>query len=350
MDSYLLPLALNHMVAQLIVTLIYGIYFPVFVAGFRILLRRARQHSQPPRFLLIMSSLIFISTTAFFILTVTRTMNMFFAPQSNLEFILRYDASKWPLEVMGYFLQAFNFTAGNTVLIWRACILWKRSNWVPFGLWALLASQIAISTADAINRSIVLGRLAGTNVSPAMNFHIPSMFISLAVNFIATLFVIAQTWRYRQTLQSTAIRKSSVFEILSLLIECGFCLCTIQLIHAVFTILRGKGPGSLQWIPVPAETFALSAPITPFLVVLAGICPSLIILLTARKDSIGKAYAMSTSMSRSSASASTQQNSGHAEIKFTRKPHIGWSDPGISVSTTTHTMTDQDMPKFHMAV
>ena len=71
------------------------------------------------------------------------------------------------------------------------------------------------------------------------------MFISLGVNLVATLFVVAQTWsfflrtfsiklneRFREYTQavrdSPTSRKSNVFEILSLLVECGFCLCSIQ--------------------------------------------------------------------------------------------------------------------------
>lgn len=193
--------------------------------------RRSRRHTATPKFLLIVSSLVFCSTTTYFLAITVQYLKWFSQlrdvdPENAATALSSFIQFSWPVELVASMLGTFNvrhrssilfpnlrlqFTAGNSVLVWRAAILWKQETFVPRVLWGffccqsgkstssmsteqLLTRRLVISCAAFINQAVVLSRTDGTDTTSFMNLYTPAMFISLVVNLVATLLVVVRTW------------------------------------------------------------------------------------------------------------------------------------------------------------
>ncbi|KAE9406635.1 hypothetical protein BT96DRAFT_915322 [Gymnopus androsaceus JB14] len=170
--------------------------------------------------------------------------------------------SSWPATI--------TLLISDAIVTWRACVVWPTTRLVWYMLIAIMIGNIGVNIAGCIVEDIVLDFLSPISLDLAC------LFISLGVNFIATLAIGLKVWYHHhatQTLYSNRKQKfSPTSRILLLFVESGALFCILQLLIAILTVLGTNAP-----LLSPLEsTFRI---ITEFFTGMTSIYPMAIIIM-----------------------------------------------------------------------
>ncbi|KAJ3721180.1 hypothetical protein C8R42DRAFT_721906 [Lentinula raphanica] len=180
-------------------SLFYGLSIPVFALSIHVL-RHGASKSKPARFLLIVTYLTFFTVTGQFISNVGETLTGLAwtqYPSNSISYLDRQAeaaSNAQPYGIVSLVFQILNFFAGDAIVVWRASVLWYNSRVVRCVLYLLLAGSAAASIYDVTKFSIILTSHNGASGNGFLKGDAASMFVSLAVNVVATSCIMVKAW------------------------------------------------------------------------------------------------------------------------------------------------------------
>ncbi|KAJ7641821.1 hypothetical protein FB45DRAFT_826089 [Roridomyces roridus] len=132
----------------------------------------------------------------------------------------------------------FNMVIGDTVVIWRAWVLYQRTPSVVAIPCILLLTSVALIDIICLTGA---GGFDQTSISNGgavcTHTELVSWAFSLGTNASCTLLIGLEAWQHRRTMKSLNIiedgRQMSASKILSLLVESGFIYCIFWLTQLI---------------------------------------------------------------------------------------------------------------------
>jgi len=224
-------------------------------------------------------------------------------------------------------LVLINYCISDGVVVWRAWVICLRNHrkylWITIFFLAVTIITVALTIAF---------RIAGTIVSPIANLtdgsflkrgidtlQVTTLFSSLVSNLTATGVVSATAWRHyrfiRMAFSESKGTSTRANRVLLLVVESGVLYCIAALI-ALFSSLIHLPQGTLNDL------------YTPINIQLAGVYPSIVLLLVSTQKSLNESVFGEDSSSSSSAYASKSPRP-----KYFTSPGTS-VNPGTSVSST----------------
>ncbi|KAJ6592733.1 hypothetical protein B0H19DRAFT_1245564 [Mycena capillaripes] len=148
-----------------------------------------------------------------------------------------------PLATPEEALFMLNMVVGDSVVIWRAWVLYQRTLWVVaipciMLLMSLIFAVIDITCLTDVGFSIQSSVAGGEGVCP--HAELISWAFSLGTNVICTLLIGYKAWHHRRSMKSLNIpenrRRMSTDRVLSILVESGFIYCLFWLTQVILFI------------------------------------------------------------------------------------------------------------------
>ncbi|KAI0323001.1 hypothetical protein OF83DRAFT_1090172 [Amylostereum chailletii] len=166
-------------------------------------------------------------------------------------------------------LVSINFVLSDSVVLWRAWILWERRAFIVIASAILMAatSICAIGHTAIIPRDDLTWNYSSDGQIKSSYFGALEMFLSFISNIFATGLIGIKTWRHRAFLKKLLIDESNtskVEKVLVLLTESGTIYCVIWVFYIIshFSVF----PGSSLTIPLAMAC-------------VSGLYPTIIIIL-----------------------------------------------------------------------
>ncbi|THU77462.1 hypothetical protein K435DRAFT_812425 [Dendrothele bispora CBS 962.96] len=193
-----------------------------------------------------------------------------------------------PYTISAEWFSLFNLLMGDAIIAWRAYALWPQSRIIQ----SLLCLFFLGSAATYIYNSI-----------------------EFAINIDQVVVdrgncILIRAWVFRRTMKSASIRRthwqSTAYQILILLIECGFFFCAIQLTTALLTLTSATNDPTSFSVDSATLAYLAFIDLSP---AASGINPLLIIIIIANKKSI-----LDGSISHPSINASSQPTSDPSSL------------------------------------
>ncbi|KAF9258559.1 hypothetical protein L218DRAFT_990492 [Marasmius fiardii PR-910] len=284
--DYVGAVGYNYMVGGVCAGLGYGLCLTLIVTALRILWPRQKSHRW---LLLVMTCLLFVSSTGFFISKVSQALiSLRFAinPSSDsvTDIFTQTNQDIHRAELAVTVFQELNFIAGDAIVVWRAVILSSRSKMISVGLWLLMFASFVLSIFDVIFYLVrILNNSWQQHTIQLGAIDAATMFASFGVNLISTMVIVYQAWGLHSLHRDIEkpIFPSRIFKVLLLLIECGATFCVLQLLNALATVVNDVSYST----PVVTGYKLYEIVIQVFTPFFAAMLPCLILIILATQKS-----------------------------------------------------------------
>ncbi|THU86064.1 hypothetical protein K435DRAFT_923953 [Dendrothele bispora CBS 962.96] len=207
-----------------------------------------------------------------------------------------------PYTISAEWFSLFNLLMGDAIIAWRAYALWPQSRIIQ-SLLCLFLPRIC----------------RNLNISSSLSFFEKATYIYNSIEFAINIdqvvvdrgnCILIRAWIFRRTMKSASIRRthwqSTAYQILILLIECGFFFCAIQLTTALLTLTSATNDPTSFSVDSATLAYLAFIDLSP---AASGINPLLIIIIIANKKSI-----LDGSISHPSINASSQPTSDPSSL------------------------------------
>ncbi|KAJ7613727.1 hypothetical protein DFH06DRAFT_1063711 [Mycena polygramma] len=158
---------------------------------------------------------------------------------SNTPLLDRIDAVNAYLATLGTPMEAlfmFNMVVGDTVVIWRAWVLYPRTLWVVAIPCVMLLMSFIFSVVD-LTCLTGAGWSSLTSVASGgavcSHAELISWAFSFGTNATCTILIGYKAWHHRQSMKSLNTRRTSTNKLLSILVESGFIYCLFWLTQLI---------------------------------------------------------------------------------------------------------------------
>ncbi|KAM5536539.1 hypothetical protein V8D89_009816, partial [Ganoderma adspersum] len=182
---------------------------------------------------------------------------------------------------MAVFALQINWMVGDSVVWWRACVIWR--NKVVYCLGPLL-----VTFSLGVSRSIDHPGIVWTTGLTFLNVYNPFFdafaISSLTTNVLATSLIAYKAWEHRREVKkyfSEAGAKSQILKTLALLVESGTIYCAMTVYFIVFYSRGMLVPSSVGGAETKAATYVIYGCIGP----VVAIYPTMILFLVVLKIS-----------------------------------------------------------------
>ncbi|KAH8833979.1 hypothetical protein DL96DRAFT_1810342 [Flagelloscypha sp. PMI_526] len=265
-------------VKVLSITSFYGAFLIVFLFSVTLLHRRLNT-SAPAKWLYVLVLLLGVTMTLHFAAgIITFLPEILWVKYGSMEdpiatkFALGQSANDVSSKISA-FAPSVNFALGDTIVVWRAYVLWPNSRAFRFiiaalllvtTMFAIIYYALTVQATLVISRSLI-GSLGGVRYS-----------LSLLLNVVATSAMGVKTWKHRQEVKHVmnGSSRSFISKVLLLLTECGALFCLSQLIVA---ILQGTTTKYARTNPTHPAYIATVVMIE-LCVAFAGMYPSIVVI------------------------------------------------------------------------
>ncbi|KAJ6492825.1 hypothetical protein C8R47DRAFT_1119923 [Mycena vitilis] len=220
----------------------YGVFFSVAV--YTIFRKGFRRRSSIAMLCVVVY--LYASSLTLWALNVTfwfKNTRIFLMDESNTPLVDRIDAGNAYLATLGTPMEAlfmFNMVVGDTVVIWRAWVLYQRMLWVVAIPCVMLLMSLIFSVVD-ITCLTGAGWSAQTTVASGgavcSHAELISWAFSFGTNVTCTILIGYKAWHHRQSMKSLNMTKNtrriSTNKLLSILVESGFIYCLFWLTQLI---------------------------------------------------------------------------------------------------------------------
>ncbi|KAI5826078.1 hypothetical protein K523DRAFT_419519 [Schizophyllum commune Tattone D] len=268
----------DHLVSAMLLALLYGIHFALYVAAVSAISRR----DVGRYFVGGMTTLLFVASTIWFAVNIRVEILGALAPfrVDAITSLIRRIAG--PLLV----LARINHISSDVIVVWRAWVLWPDSKPVRLSLVLAILGTIAGSVVDFAYSYSKYGVAAYSWNLPDKRANYLRAFSSivpvLLTNVLVTALVGVKVWTYRRSIKPALGRASQtrVEKIMVLLVESGGVYSCIWLAYLVITLadVAGAFHSNLTYMG-PAGMLGTLMP------AIAGVYPTLVVLLSTTQSS-----------------------------------------------------------------
>ncbi|KAL1725529.1 hypothetical protein EV714DRAFT_221118 [Schizophyllum commune] len=275
----------DHLVSAMLLALLYGIHFALYVAAVSAIARR----DVGRYFVGGMTTLLFVASTIWFAVNIRVEVLGALAPfrVDAITSLIRRIAG--PLLV----LARINHISSDVIVVWRAWVLWPDSKPVRLSLVLAIVGTIAGSVVDFAYSYSKYGVAAYSWNLPDRRANYLRAFTSivpvLLTNVLVTALVGVKVWTYRRSIKPALGRASQtrVEKIMVLLVESGgvytsvgLMVTLLQLAYLVITLadVAGVFHSNLTYMG-PAGMLGTLMP------AIAGVYPTLVVFLSTAQSS-----------------------------------------------------------------
>ncbi|KAL1718355.1 hypothetical protein EV715DRAFT_273594 [Schizophyllum commune] len=268
----------DHLVSAMLLALLYGIHFALYVAAVSAISRR----DVGRYFVGGMTTLLFVASTIWFAVNIKVEVLGALAPfrVDAITSLIRRIAG--PLLV----LARINHISSDVIVVWRAWVLWPDSKPVRLSLVLAILGTIAGSVVDFAYSYSKYGVAAYSWNLPDRRANYLRAFTSIVPVLLTNVFVTAlvgvKVWTYRRSIKPALGRASQtrVEKIMVLLVESGGIYSCIWLAYLVITLadVAGVFHSNLTYMG-PAGMLGTLMP------AIAGVYPTLVVLLSTTQSS-----------------------------------------------------------------
>ncbi|KAK7459573.1 hypothetical protein VKT23_009555 [Stygiomarasmius scandens] len=268
----------------------YGIFIPIFFLSCYI----TRNHKLKNH-LLVAHSMIMVSSTGIIIADVglqTRMFSFALIPVHGStpswgERLQSSQKSAIPYAILLTWCTMINFIIGDAIIAWRAYVLWSRSLIIKCMLLAFFIGNIGIALYNVASFMISVTSTSdeGHSTNTISTSTAVGYFASLGSNLFATSLILLKSWLFRQTMKDAFIKakKSTAYQVLVLIIECGLLFGVVQLAAGLITLSSAANDPTSFVINSRTLAYYVISAIYP---ILSGIVPLLMIIIVAGKRSM----------------------------------------------------------------
>ncbi|KAM5529994.1 hypothetical protein V8D89_016339 [Ganoderma adspersum] len=194
-----------------------------------------------------------------------------------------------------------NIILADTIVCWRACVVWGRNRAVQVVCGIFLLATFILGVLDATLGNRTLFNHGGTVVVLSSQpgalfednpFGVATCVLSLTTNLVATLLIAYKAWTARRRLRGYFVAKaggSQAEKLFAILIESGVVYCAIWAVVVSYQVTNYDYNHSTSWLPGPdSEVHFLDmfgVIMNGALVPVVAIYPMLIIVLVASNKS-----------------------------------------------------------------
>ncbi|KAJ7054542.1 hypothetical protein C8F01DRAFT_1161961 [Mycena amicta] len=231
---------------------VYTVFF--FLALYSIYRKGIKSWSSVTMFFVVLY--LYLTSLTLWGLSITRwflvTSALLLPADETMPLVDRLDVANAHIEVLGTPMEAlfmFNMIVGDSVVIWRAWVLYRRSLWVVAIPCALLLVSLIFTIIDL---TCLTGSAFSDDSSVAgggavcAHAELISWAFSLFTNASCTLLIGIKAWSHRRMMRSLDLRTTSgsglgsprfsVDKVLSLLVESGCIYCLFWLTQVVLFV------------------------------------------------------------------------------------------------------------------
>ncbi|KAJ7114338.1 hypothetical protein C8R44DRAFT_929163 [Mycena epipterygia] len=308
---------------------LYGAYLVVFPVCLWFIIA-VRPLSCAAKILLAAMILAFTATTVQFIDEATRLLEEILIYLTRTDIPLHNREAVWisrftVLVVLDYWPQLVTYAVSDTIVVWRAWVLYPRNTIVhmllstftafDLGLWVYAQAHLS---KHALEQSTPYNPATDVRLSTAANF------MSLGTNLLATGFISFKAWQYFRLMDGSwqgKLRTSQASRILLILIETGVAWMSIQITVCVIQQLDVAAFTDLDTATAIIETASTY---------LAGILPAITVIIVRSQNSFESWTITDDPPLHSNHQIST--------LRFGVKESTGSTldaDPGLSTATRT---------------
>ncbi|KAK7438453.1 hypothetical protein VKT23_018066 [Stygiomarasmius scandens] len=331
-------------IAEAVHGLCYGVECLFFIAALYKLSRRGLRNSTTRTVLVLIIMIIFLSSTATIVSNLIQDVVQIIG-LGNPEY--DFGPAKLKSNIASTFTTRISYLLGDTIVVWRAWILFDGQ---PY--FRLVLAACLLSTLSGVIVNIVFSMRSllerGFRPKPGPRIILPATL--LVTNIVATSFIIYRIWHYRHSIKKdlgcSDSRRTKIEKILILLVETGFLYSILWVRTRTLFARRQHFPihGSCQICDLIALTnpqfYDFSVFLGTILPHAAGIYPTAIILLSASQ----KSYCDTTLQGElPTLSIQTKQSQGASQpIRFASAPPRRYtSDPSATeLGMSRFTMDD----------
>lgn len=227
-------------------SLVYGIYATLAMESTYILVDRGLKGSRPRQAMLAATLVMFAGATALSGMDITgfviQTPTLGPAPYDPTRIFRRLAIAELPIE-------RINFFFSDSIVVWRAWILWPGNAKVRAVLTTCLLASLAGSIVEGTLgvRQYLHGSLVGTNALEGLILLLPL----LATNICSTSLVACKAWHYRKSIRAnidSGNARTKVEKVLILLVESGFLYCFVWMLYimSIFNVFSTLGEDLIQ--------------------------------------------------------------------------------------------------------
>ncbi|KAK0430688.1 hypothetical protein EV421DRAFT_244984 [Armillaria borealis] len=231
--------------SMLLQMLLYGMYTCLFLEASYLLIFRRKK----PKVVIMM---IVLNTIMWSVTTTNVTMSINknavrFLRQNGIENITVFNEYATPEIYLQLVLEGINIIIGDSLVIWRAWLLWNRKRWI-----LVVSSFLLLGTGVTVAN--LTYALSASPTTPDNLFDDPklstwgiaTMMLTTMTNLFATSLIAYRTWSHHRLLRSLT-GKSGIVQlckpngILALLIESGVFYCCTWLATIIIFVTTNNG-------------------------------------------------------------------------------------------------------------
>ncbi|KAK0458465.1 uncharacterized protein EV420DRAFT_1642811 [Desarmillaria tabescens] len=224
--------------------LLYGMYTCLFVSSLYILVCK-RKKTRVVNIMIALNIIMWSLATSHLAVSFNQNYQAIFRDH-GIEDPTKFENDSSPWICTELSLENMNFVLGDSVVIWRAWVLWNRKRWILFVsavfLLVTLGAGIGVTFAFATAPKTV-------SVFENPSLHIWELFFilsTMATNIWATSLIAYRAWSHNRTIRAITgeaimARFRRQHGILALLIESGIFYSCTWLIAIIVTLCGNKG-------------------------------------------------------------------------------------------------------------
>ncbi|KIK70090.1 hypothetical protein GYMLUDRAFT_236522 [Collybiopsis luxurians FD-317 M1] len=224
---------------------LYGIYLLMAFVSFYLLVRRGT--SNRPRqilltclaFVLLTDTWVFINKCAANLIEIWAAIARIHPPGDLTAQIEDGVATLVPFQYIANWPVTFNLLVSDCIVAWRVWVIWNEYKLIKGCLALLVSANIVVNILDCIFDDLAVASFWNTS-----RWDSAAAFLSLGLNFVATVLIAFKVWRFRVTMKSKFDHHwTPVENILLFLVESGAVYCGLQLIYAILITLTVTSTG-----------------------------------------------------------------------------------------------------------
>ncbi|KAE9385935.1 hypothetical protein BT96DRAFT_928572 [Gymnopus androsaceus JB14] len=285
-DGLLVSMGFNlywNTVIYVIGAVMYGLYLAIFAVCLGMILTRPRK-SRASKALLVAILLLFVATTAYFIIQTIGLLGLIdvYLREPHIPLPDRFEQYKLQFSVMALLSgwPMINWIISDLIVLWHTWVLYPGNT----------AVRVSVGIFAAANTALWISQNTLTDVDILKNTLLPevegqmslaSRCMSLGTNALGTAFIAWKAWRHYRMMKGIPTRLTDVTRILIILVESGLIFVVIQLLMAILNSLQGNLDGA----NTPPVTLASMA-ITNASIYLGAILPTLTVIIVWSNKSL----------------------------------------------------------------